>query len=219
LRRPAGVGPHRYGLVFLLLALSFTFTMATPDGAWSRLVTAGIQSGALLTALASSAGSAKFLRLGLAVVVLNLAVAALALFGGGRVAAASGLVSAGLLVAVVVAIVRGFGRTPVVSVQSLMGGLSIYLLIGMFFAAVYGSVARLSGAAFFSGEGRSTASDYLYFSFITLATVGYGDLVPITRIGRTLAAVEGLTGQLYPVTVIALLVANLGRARTPGAPG
>jgi len=51
----------------------------------------------------------------------------------------------------------------------------------------------------------------VYFAFITLATVGYGDLSPGTDIVRVLAMIEGLLGQLYLVTVIAVLVSNVGR--------
>jgi hypothetical protein len=56
----------------------------------------------------------------------------------------------------------------------------------------------------------------MYFSFITLATVGYGDLVPALQLGRALAVLEGLTGQLYLVTVVALVVSRIGW-RGPGA--
>ena len=57
--------------------------------------------------------------------------------------------------------------------------------------------------------------DFLYFSTITLATVGYGDLVPALRLGRALAVLEGLMGQLYLVTVVALVVSHIGWRR-PG---
>jgi voltage-gated potassium channel len=58
-----------------------------------------------------------------------------------------------------------------------------------------------------------TRSDYMYFSFITLATVGYGDLTPQGGLGRALAVLEGLFGQIYLVTAVAALVGNLGRTR------
>ncbi|MFM7551963.1 MAG: potassium channel family protein, partial [Actinomycetota bacterium] len=56
---------------------------------------------------------------------------------------------------------------------------------------------------------------FLYFSYITLATVGYGDFTAADAVGRLLAMLEGLVGQLYLVTVLALIVSNLGRQRNP----
>ena len=55
----------------------------------------------------------------------------------------------------------------------------------------------------------------MYFSFITMATVGYGDLTPQGGLGRALAVTEGLFGQIYLVTAVAALVGNIGRARAP----
>jgi hypothetical protein len=189
--------------------------MTSPAEPWSNLVNACLQGGTLLVALASSGVARWTLGLALAAVALTAAVAGLSAMGGGGLSGTSGLLSAAVLLIVIVVVVRGFGRTLVVSVQSIMGALCVYVLIGMFFATIYGSVGRLSGAEFFAGHAAATGADYLYFSFITLATVGYGDLAPITRLGRTLAVVEGLMGQLYPVTVVALLVGNLGRPRSP----
>jgi len=76
-------------------------------------------------------------------------------------------------------------------------------------------VARLGSQPFFTSQERGTPSDYMYFSFITLATVGYDDLTPQGGIGRTLAVTEGLSGQIYLVTAVAALVGNMGRERTP----
>ena len=55
----------------------------------------------------------------------------------------------------------------------------------------------------------------MYFSFITMASVGYGDLTPQGGLGRALAVIESLFGQIYLVTAVAALVGNLGRARAP----
>ncbi len=60
-------------------------------------------------------------------------------------------------------------------------------------------------------------SDFVYYSFVTLTTVGYGDLTASTGIGRMLSVTEALVGQLYLVTVVAILVSNLGRNRKPAA--
>ena len=87
----------------------------------------------------------------------------------------------------------------------------MYLLLGLLFAAIYGAFAA-GGRAFAQFPGGD-ALDAVYMSFITLATVGYGDLSPGTDMVRVLAIVEGLLGQLYLVTVIAVLVSNVGTRR------
>jgi hypothetical protein len=95
--------------------------------------------------------------------------------------------------------------------QTIIGALCVYLLIGLFFSFVFPAVTLVTGTPFFASTSDAGTADYLYFSFITLSTVGYGDLVARTNLGRMFSATEGLTGQLYLVTVVALLVSNLNR--------
>ena len=68
---------------------------------------------------------------------------------------------------------------------------------------------------FFVQEATATTADYLYFSFVTLCTVGYGDLTAAGGLGRAMAVFDALIGQIYLVTVLALLVSQLGRLRHP----
>ena len=94
--------------------------------------------------------------------------------------------------------------------QSVQGALCVYVLLGLMFAFFYGTVAVLGDGDFFAQGTDGDRSVRVYFSFVTLATVGYGDYTAAHDVGRTLAIVEGLSGQLYLVTVIALLVSRIG---------
>ncbi len=85
------------------------------------------------------------------------------------------------------------------------------MLIGMAFGFLYGAIDRIDGDPFFAGADAATVSRCLYFSFTTLTTVGYGDLVARSDLGHTLAVFEALIGQIYLVTVVSLIVSNLGR--------
>jgi hypothetical protein len=85
------------------------------------------------------------------------------------------------------------------------------MMLGMLFAFVYGSLDRLGGDPFFAGGEEATVARCLYFSFTTLTTVGYGDLTARTDLGHTLGIFEALVGQIYLVTVVSLIVSNLGR--------
>jgi hypothetical protein len=83
----------------------------------------------------------------------------------------------------------------------------------MLFTFVYGAAAALGSGDFFLQETDGTPSLRLYFSFVTLATVGYGDYTAAGDLGHTLAVVEALLGQLYLVTVVAVIVGRLHHGR------
>ena len=104
---------------------------------------------------------------------------------------------------------RASGR---VGIEAVTGVLALYMLLGMLFSFVYGAIDYLGGDPFFAEQASATVSNCLYFSFTTLTTVGYGDLTARTDLGHTLAVFEALTGQIYLVTVVSLIVSNLGRA-------
>src|SRR2546421_413652 len=96
-----------------------------------------------------------------------------------------------------------------VNAQSVTGAICIYILIGLLFLFVYGAIAVLGSGHFFAQGTDGTRSLRLYFSYVTLATLGYGDYTPAGDLGHTLAVLEALVGQLYLVTVLALLVSRL----------
>jgi hypothetical protein len=89
------------------------------------------------------------------------------------------------------------------------GAICVYLLLGIIFMFIYGTAAALGDNPFFAQGTDGTRPLRLYFSFVTLATLGYGDYTPASDLGHTLAIVEALIGQLYLVTVVALLVARM----------
>jgi len=113
---------------------------------------------------------------------------------------------------VVVGVLRGLRRRKAVTIEVVTGGLCVYLLLGLLFANVYGSLDHAGGGPFFAGGAPATVSNCVYFSFTTLATLGYGDFTARTNLGHTLSVAEALVGQLYLVTVVALVVGNLGRS-------
>jgi Ion channel len=102
-----------------------------------------------------------------------------------------------------------------INILTVLAAVCIYVLLGLSFAFVFECVSEFGPGPFFTAHEAGTRSDYTYFSFVTLATVGYGDLTAAGGIGRALAVTEGLLGQIYPVTTVAALVGNLGRTRTP----
>ena len=88
----------------------------------------------------------------------------------------------------------------------MLGALSAYLLIGMAFGFAYRFLGGVQASAFFGAQGDGDLADDLFFSFITLTTTGYGNLVPAENPGQSMAVLEALLGQLFLVTAVAKLV-------------
>ncbi len=102
-----------------------------------------------------------------------------------------------------------------VDMEVVLGALSAYLYIGGYFAFLYETIAVLSNNPFFAQPGSENKLNYLYFSFVTLTTVGYGDISPAFGPGRMVAVVEAIIGQLYLVSVVALVVSAFGKRKAP----
>lgn len=124
---------------------------------------------------------------------------------------ASGLFALLLMVTPVLVMIRLMLR-PKITLDTLAGALTAYLQIGIFFGALYLFISLLQDPTpFFAQTATPVYSDFEYFSFITMTTVGYGDLTPAGSLGQTLATFEAVGGQVFLVTVVALTVSNLGR--------
>jgi hypothetical protein len=94
-----------------------------------------------------------------------------------------------------------------VTADRIMGAVALYLLLGLGWAVAYDLVAlHVPGAFNVSGAERVGPQRWVYFSFVTLTTVGYGDITPVARAAQSLATLEALVGQLYPAIILARLV-------------
>jgi hypothetical protein len=93
-----------------------------------------------------------------------------------------------------------------ITFQRIQGSVVVYLLMGFVFAYAFQAIYFFAGAASFNNISGPDLKTFLYFSFTTLTTVGYGDITPVHPFARSLANFEALIGQLYPVILIARLV-------------
>ena len=110
-------------------------------------------------------------------------------------------------------------RAPVVTVEVLCASIAAYLMLGLMWTVAYWLVDQLTpGGAFSFNTNRGAQSmngfTGFYFSFITLSTVGYGDITPVSRAARWLAAMEAMTGLLYVAVLIARLVSIYSSAKS-----
>lgn len=209
----------RYGAVFMLTLTLLVFVIVAPGADWSRAVACALQWLALLAVVATSRASTG-VRQSVAIVLLALTSFTVVGEAAGALSdpvlfAISGLLSAAIPLALIgglMRLVRAHGVTP----QAVAGALTLYLLLGLVFAWVVGFVSRVGDVQYFAEQAHASTSQIVYFSFEVLTTTGFGDLTAATHLGRALAVVEMLLGQLYLVTVIGVLVGNFaGRARTP----
>jgi hypothetical protein len=97
-----------------------------------------------------------------------------------------------------------------VTLNTLAAGITAYLLIGIFFSSLYRCDSALQHFQIFHETLHPNAGDYTYFSFITLTTVGFGDLTPATEFARSLSIFEAILGQVFLVTAVARIVSLLG---------
>ncbi len=212
----------RYGLVIVLVIMSYLIA-ATGDSEIGRLVMVLVQLATVwLVFTVSEARRARRLAAGLALAVLAVIVlGVVGVLSVSDAAWATALAEGPLLVVLValyaltpVVILEHIIRRPVVDRQTLLGGVAAYLLIGMTYAFAYLALGEMGGATpFFGDQGAGTTAQCLFFSFTTLTTTGYGDLVPAANPGQSLAISEAVLGQLFLVTALGKIVSNLGSRR------
>jgi Ion channel len=203
---------RRYVLVLALVVIAVLFTSFAPEGRGAHGVLLLLESVTLAVALWRSRtvpSQTRFIIVFVAIVIAALQIAS----GSTALTATASALNAVFAVATIAVIARGVITAGGVTFQSVIGAISIYLLVGMTFAYLYGAAAEIGTAPFFTSGTDGTLSIRLYFSFVTLTTVGYGDYVAGGSVGHTLSFIEALMGQLYLVTVVALLVGRLNPMR------
>ena len=202
-----------YGLVLALILVSFIWSAVSE----SQVDQAGrVVMGAAIFLLALRAASIRPRVIALAAlpVAVLVVVALIAIANDDPVAIGIALlINASLILGITAAVYVDIRRTPEITIHLIGGLLCVYLVLGLAFSLVYKALDQFAGDPFFAETSTPNSIDFLYYSFTTLTTVGYGDLTAAQDLGRTLSVIEALTGQLYLVTVVSLAVANFGRAR------
>lgn len=215
-QEPAGTGHEQkqvrdaYGVAFFMVLFSTLAIVASGSPLESTLTmsAAGLQFVALMLTLRVSGIERRWSLIASAIAAgLIITVIGLSFFGVG-VARFVGIVIWLLLtLTTIAAIVKRLVTYRAVSLQLVMGLLVIYMLLGLTFALGYQLSDVISSPALLpDGQGIAGA---VYFSFVTLATLGYGDIVPGNDVARALAIAEALIGQLYLVSVVSLAVSRL----------
>jgi hypothetical protein len=207
---------HSYGLVLGLIIVVFVFTSVAPNSPWADSTLVLLESLTLVTALWTSGLASADSKVSIGLVALATGSAVALLVVGGTFFQAVVLILAALLtLATILTVALGIIDQGEANVRAVTGAVCVYVLIGLLFVYMYGVIAAVGSGDFFAQGTDGSRSLRLYFSYVTLATLGYGDYTAAGELGRTLAIVEALFGQLYLVTVIALLVSRIRSSREP----
>ncbi len=196
-----------YGLVLVMIVATYVLAVALSER-WGATILVFVQIGTVRLALRTSHARRGLLVVANVLFAVAAAGAVVNLFTEREsdLSAVVFIVASLLYIVAPVAIVRHVAYRPGVDQETMLGALAAYLLIGMAFAFAYRSVGAIATAPFFGADGEGTLSQDLFFSFVTLTTTGYGNLVPAGNPGQSLAVLEALLGQLFLVTAVGKIV-------------
>ena len=202
----AFTSPDSYGLVLLLILVTYALS-ATMTAPWAVSLVLFVQIATIWVTLQASQARRRLREVASGLLVVSAVIAILNLFISRDVADGVMAVVSGLLyVAAPVVIVRRLVLRQTVATQTVLGAIAAYLMVGMSFAFAYRALGALQPGQFFGSQGEGSFSQDLFFSFTTLTTTGYGNLVPDANPGQTFAVMEMLVGQLFLVTAVAKVI-------------
>jgi hypothetical protein len=205
----------RFSIVLVLLIITVFFSISAPNTPWVWLATTVTLAASLMIAMVASGAQPKVVRAGLTLAGIGLAQSIVVVLTQGDSRRYLSVTSLVFTLQAMGAIARRLTLHTEINVLTVMGAVCLYVLLGLAFAFAFECVGEFGSRPFFTSQEAGTRSDYVYFSFTTMATVGYGDLIAQGGVGRALAVIEGIFGQIYLVTAVAALVGNLGRRRAP----
>ena len=200
---------NRYAILFFsLLAMLVALPVANAIGLPQVLIKALLAACLLAAVMPNATKGRRFILLGGMLLLIGLRFAAepdevpinfgpiLALYG------LTGLLAAGMTLRFVV-------QSPRVDSETLYAALGTYLLAGLFFGVIYSAIEFMAPGSF-SGPDPFDEANAIYYSFVTLATLGYGDFLPRTELARGIATFEVIGGQLYLAVMVARLIGAFG---------
>jgi hypothetical protein len=206
-RQRAQRASDAFGLVLLLVLLTYVLASVVSNRGWSAVLLTVVMGATSVVALTSSHVRPAFVRRVLILAILAVLLAMVSSVSGGRHwLSAANLINICLLSAAMAAVLRRVITSDKVSSRTILGAISVYASLGILFTWAYGLIDRIEGGGFFGHVAGVQGSDFLFFSYTTLTTTGYGDLVPAGQVGRMVSGLEMMIGQVFLVTLVAGLV-------------
>jgi hypothetical protein len=216
----AFVSPDSYGLVLVLIVLTYALAVGLAASDLLGVVVVLVQIATVWFVLRTAQAT----RAARAAVVVVLGIAGVVAVAGGLLGGDGAevmiLVASSVLYFIApLVVVRHLVARSVIDRETVLGVIAAYLLIGMFFAFVYRLAGVVDPGPFFGAGGEATPPQALFFSFTTLSTTGFGNLIPATSAGQTLAVAEMIIGQLFLILALGKVVSVWSPVRGEGQHG
>jgi len=212
----AMISPDSYGSVLLLILFTYVFSV-TVTASWAASLVICVQIATVWAVLHVSRARSSVRRVATVLLLISALAAVINLFVGKETAGegAVAFISAVLYLIAPFSITRSLIFRREVDTQTVLGAIDIYLLVGMLFAFVYRFLGAVQPSLFFGAGGDGKFPQDLFFSFTTLTTTGYGNLVPAGNPGQSFAVAQMLIGQLFLVTAVAKVINAFQPLRLP----
>jgi hypothetical protein len=197
-----------YGSLLVLLLANFFLLEVVDDARWGALGSTLLAAAALVVAISDPDAGETISRRQAVSIAACVALAPLVLIvNSASIVGLTYLLPVVLLVTATLPItIQRVLQHPRVTHETVLGALCAYVLVGLLFAFVYLAVDEFRSEPFFVQPGPHSQSEFLYFSFVALTTLGFGDLSPAVGLPQALTVLEALSGQIFLVTMVARLV-------------
>jgi hypothetical protein len=196
-----------FGLVLVLVLVTYVLASLLSNHGWSAVILTLATSVTSVVALASSHVRARAVRASIWLSALTVILVATAAAADEKTFLnIASLIQICLLAVAMAAVLWRVVSSAEVGSRTILGAISVYTVLGILFTFAYGTIERIQGGPFFEGVSHPTGSDFIFFSYTTLTTTGYGNLVPGGQPGRMIAGLEMMLGQIFLVTLVAGLV-------------
>jgi hypothetical protein len=196
-----------FGLVFILVLLTYVLTSLLANHGWGAVVLTIATSATSIVALTSAHARRRLVRLAIWASALTIFLAVIAAASDERTwLNFASAVQITLLAIAMATVLQRVVTAAEVGFSTILGAISVYTVLGILFTFLYGTIDRIQETPFFEGVAHPDGSDFLFFSYTTLTTTGFGDLVPGGQPGRMLSGLEMMAGQIFLVTLVAGLV-------------
>jgi hypothetical protein len=205
-----------YGFVLLLVMVTYTVSVSITQ-TWAASIVLTVQVATVWFTLRTAQARPAVRRVTDILLCIAAATAVVSFFVHRSGAERGGVfvVCSLLYLIAPFSIVRHLMLRRDIDTETLLGAVAAYLLIGMFFAFAYKAAGEFGSVPFYGTAGRGSLSQDLFFSFVTMTTVGYGNLVPAANPGQSLAVLEALIGQLFLVVAVGKIISSF-RPRREG---
>jgi voltage-gated potassium channel len=204
-----------YGVLLAVILVGYVVIAVLERSLWERFVISVILGFTFLLSLHTSHVRERGFRIGVVLVLFaTLSTLVQAVLNHEGNDGSTFVVFLLILVAPVV-ILNRILRHETIGTETILGAVCVYVMLGIAFAGIYAACDNFDHGTFFAQPGVQSNVEFLYFSFVTQTTVGYGDLTTANDVGRVLVTFEALIGQVFLVTLVARLVSMYGTNRTP----